>query len=134
MTNLPQEPENIDPDFNKQVERLHRLTVYGRWLVVGLSWLIFAPLGIWGLREEISLWLEHFTWAAVRYGLAYNRLAAVCLAFCLGMTTAVLIWQSRNILFGLPVQERRQLEKKVRRIQAKGPTHPLWKWVCQSRL
>ncbi len=121
----------LDSEFHKQVAKLHQLTVYGRWLFVILSWLSLGSLGIWGLRREISLLLEHFTWAAVRYGLAYNQLPAVCLLFCVGITTAVLTWQSRNILWGMPIKERRRLEKQVKKIRSQGPSHPLWKWICQ---
>ncbi|MBD2359983.1 MULTISPECIES: hypothetical protein [unclassified Anabaena] len=115
----------------QQVQKLHQLTVYGRWLFVGFLWLTIAPLCLWNLRSEISLWQQYFTWAAVRYGLFYHPLSAIGLAFCIGMTTSVLVWQSRNILLGLPRQEQQRLEKQVFQIRQQGPTHPLWKWVCQ---
>ncbi|PSO50772.1 MAG: hypothetical protein BRC40_09050 [Cyanobacteria bacterium QH_8_48_120] len=118
--------------FERQVQRLHKLTVYSRWLFVGFCWISIGSLGIWGMRSEFSLWLSHFTWVAVRYAIAYNLLSALCLAFCMGITAAVLIWQSRNILFGLSSQQRRRLEQKVRRLRATEPNHPLWKWVCRD--
>ena len=122
----------LDPNFRRQVERLHQLTVYGRWIFVASCWLTLGSFGIWGLRGEISLWLENFTWTAVRYGLAYNPVPTFCLAFCIGITAAVLVWQSSNILRGgISGKQRRQLEKKVQTIQASGPSHPLWKWVCK---
>lgn len=120
-----------DPIFQAEVQRLHELTVYGRWLVVGLLWLSVAPLSLWGLRREIALCLENFTWAAVRYGLLYNRLPAIGLGLCMGMTLAVLVWQSRNILLGLPRKEQLRLEQQVRRIRQQGPSHPLWRLVCR---
>lgn len=120
-----------DPIFQAEVQRLHELTVYGRWLVVGLLWLSVAPLSLWGLRREIALLLENFTWAAVRYGLVYNRLPAIGLGLCMGMTLAVLVWQSRNILLGLPRKEQLRLEQQVRRIRQQGPSHPLWRLVCR---
>lgn len=122
---------NLDPVFKQQVQRLHHLKVYGRWLVVGLLWVTVAPLSLWGLRSEITLWLQYFTWVAVRYGLYYNPLPTLGLAFCIGMTVAVLIWQSRNILLGLPRQEQQRLEQQVCRIRQQGPSHPLWHWVCR---
>jgi len=125
------EIDNPDPDFAKQVQKLHQLTVYGRWLVVGLLWLTIAPLALWNLREEITLWRQYFTWMAVRYGLYYHPLSTIGLAFCIGMTVAVLIWQSRNILLGIPQYELQRLEKQVFRIREQGPSHPLWKWICQ---
>lgn len=118
-----------DPNFKKQVQRLHQLTIYGRWLFVIGCWSTLGVFGVWGLREEFTLWQEYFTWAAVRYAIVYNRLPAFCLAFCIGVTTAVLVWQSRCILKGLSTEERQRLEKQVRKIHALGSRHPLWKWI-----
>jgi hypothetical protein len=117
--------------FQQEIERLHQLTVYGRWLVVGMLWLTVGSLSLWGLRYPISLILDHFTWAAVRYGLAFHRLSAIGLAVCVGSTLGVLIWQSRNILVGLSDREKKRLEQQLYRIRQQGPTHPLWKFICQ---
>jgi hypothetical protein len=125
--NLP----NSDPVFAQQVQRLHQLTVYGRWLFVAGLWLTIAPISLWKLQPEIALWRQYFTWVAVRYGLFYNPVPTLGLAFCIGMAAATLIWQSRNILIGLPKPEQQRLEKQVCRIRQQGPSHPLWKWVCQ---
>lgn len=124
--------ENTDPSFAQQVQRLHQLTVYGRWLFVGCLWLTIAPLCLWNLRAEIAVWQQYFTWVAVRYGLFYHPLSTLGLAFCIGMTVAVLVWQSRNILVGLPQPEKERLEKQVYRIRQQGATHPLWKWICRK--
>lgn len=120
-----------DPNLDKQVEKLHQVRVWGRWLFVVGCWLTLGVFGIWGLRAEIALWQQYFTWTAVRYAIAYNRIPAFSLAFCIGITTAVLIWQSQNILRGISPPERYRLEKQVRKIRASGPSHPLWKWVCK---
>ncbi len=125
---------DLDPQFNNQVRRLHQLTVCARWLLVLFSWMSFGCFGIWGLRVEISLWLENFTWTAVRYGLYFNRLATFCVTLCIGITVAVLVWQSRNIIQGISPRERWRLERQVKKILASGPRHPLWKWVCKSQL
>lgn len=117
--------------FREQVQRLHQVRIYIRWLFVGLLWITVGALSLWNLRAEIALWLDYFTWEAVRYGLAFHRLAAMGLGFCLGSTTAVLLWQSSNILWGMPPHEKQQLEQQVRRIRKQGPSHPLWKWVCR---
>lgn len=122
---------NLDPTFKTQVKRLHQLTVWGRWLVVGILWITLAPLCLWGWRYEISLLRSHFTWAALRYAIIYNRLPAIGLATCIGMTVAVLVWQSRNILLGIPPHEQKRLENQVQRIRQQGTSHPLWKWVCK---
>ncbi|NEP00498.1 MAG: hypothetical protein F6K58_17820 [Symploca sp. SIO2E9] len=120
----------LDSIFKVQVERLHKLNVCSRWLLVFLLWMTLAPLSLWGWRYEISLLRSHFTWAALRYGIIYNRLPAIGIATCIGMTASVLVWQSRNILWGMPLPERKRLEQRVRRICKQGPTHPLWKWIC----
>ncbi|MEG4145109.1 hypothetical protein [Microcoleus sp. Pol12B5] len=121
-----------DQTFQIEVQRLHKLTVYGRWLTVILLWISVGSLSIWGLRHEIALWLEHFTWAAVRYGLSFHRWPTLGLGLCLGMTLGVLTWQSRNMVRGLPLREKEGLEQQVRRIRQQGPSHPLWKWVCKG--
>ncbi len=121
-----------DSTFQIQVQRLYQFTVYVRWLVVSLLWLTVGFWSIWTLRREIGLWLDYFTWSAVRYALAYHRLAAVGLGLCLGATTAVLVWQSSNILWGLPPEQQRRLERQVDRIREQGSSHPLWKWVCRD--
>jgi hypothetical protein len=128
----PEEPEisGNEQSLAQQVQKLHQLTVYGRWLLVGFLWLTISPLCLWNLRIEIALWQQYFTWVALRYGLRSHPLSALGLAFCIGMTTSVLVWQSRNILLGLPRQEQQRLEKQVFQIRQQGPTHPLWKWVC----
>ena len=120
-----------DPNFQIEVQRLHKLTVYGRWLTVILLWIIVGSLSIWSLRREIGLWLEHFTWAAVYYGLYFHRWPTLGLGLCSGMTLAVLTWQSTN-LRRLQKDEKQRLEQQVRRIRQQGPSHPLWKWVCKG--
>ena len=121
-----------DATFQIEVQRLHKLTVYGRGLTVILLWISVGSLSIWGLRREIALWLEHFTWVAVRYGLSFHRWPTLGLGLCLGMTLGVLTWQSRNMVRGLPLREKQGLEQQVRRIRQQGPSHPLWKWVCKG--
>jgi hypothetical protein len=119
-----------DPDFQAQVQRLHKLTLYSRWVVISLLWLIVAPLSLWGLRNEIPLWLDYFTWTAVRYSLLYNPLSALGLALCVSSTLGTLIWQSRNALLGLPASDLKRLEKQVLKIRTQGKSHPLWRRVC----
>ena len=119
----------VDPKFQAAVQRLHQMTVIGRWLVVIGLWSTIGVLSLWGLRYPISLMQEYFTWAALRTGLASNWLPTLGLGICIGMTLSVLIWQSRNILFGLPINEQQNLEKTVLRIRQQGKSHPLWKWI-----
>jgi hypothetical protein len=124
-------PIELDPNFERQVQKLYRLIAYSRWLVVGGLWLSVGALSLWGLRAEIVLLLQYFTWVAVRYGLYYNPLPTFGLAFCSVMTISTLIWQSRILLFGLPPKELRRLAQQVYQIRQQGTSHPLWKWVCQ---
>jgi hypothetical protein len=123
------EPSKLDPKFQAAVQRLHQLTVLGRWLVVIGMWLTVGALSLWGLRYPISLMRDYFTWAALRHGLANNLLSTLGLALCIGMTLSVLVWQSRNILFGLPLNEQKNLEQRVLKIWQQGKSHPLWKWI-----
>ncbi|HEY9844832.1 MAG TPA: hypothetical protein V6D03_01405, partial [Candidatus Caenarcaniphilales bacterium] len=102
LSHLPRWQPNPDASFRQEVERLHQLSVLGRWRTIGLIWLTIGTLSLWALRTEISLWIDYFTWAAVRYAIIYNRFPALGIAFCLGMTVATLVWQSRNILLGRP--------------------------------
>lgn len=122
-----------DPTFTLQVEKLHRLTVYGRWALVGLTWLAIGLPSLWGLRSDIQLMLAEFTWASLRYTLSlyYSPLPTMGLIFCISVTTAVLFWQSRNILFGMPLEERNRLDRQVLRIRQQGQSHPMWKWICK---
>ena len=126
------EQPDLDPTFKAQVQRLHQLTVYGRWLVVVILWITLGSLSLWGWRYELSLLRSHFTWSAVRYGIIFNPWPALGLGLCVSMTTAILVWQSRNILFGLPHEEQQHLEQQVRRIAQQGVSHPLWKWVFKQ--
>lgn len=124
-------PIELDPTFERQVQKLYRLIAYSRWLVVGCLWLSIGVLSLWGLRYEIALLLQYFTWVAVRYGLYYNPLPTFGLAFCSVMTISTIVWQSRILLFGIPPKELRRLAKQVQQIRQQGTSHPLWKWICQ---
>ena len=120
---------SVRSDFQQKVDKLYKLSIYRRWLFVILSWLTFGLYAIWNLRKEIALCIDYFTWAAVYYGLHFNFLPTLCLAFCIGITVSVLVWQSRNIIWGLPDLEKRKLEGRVKKIMTKGTKHPLWKWI-----
>jgi hypothetical protein len=130
----PQQLSSIDwvdaPPQQQILQRLHRLTIYGRWLIVLLAWLTVGSLSLWQLRFRIQLLMDSFTWVGVRYGLAYHQGATLGLSVCIGMTLAVLVWHSRNLLFGLPKEEQLRLQLQAERIRHQGSTHPLWRWVC----
>jgi hypothetical protein len=120
----------VDEQTQQDMQRLYQLTIYGRWLTVLMVWVTVGTFSLWQLRFRIQLLMDYFTWAAVRYGLAYHQVAAFGLAFCIGITAAVLTWQSRNLVFGLPKSEQLRLQQQAIRIRQQGPTHPLWRWVC----
>lgn len=103
-----------DQDFQNKVEDYYQLMVWSRWRFVIFLWLTLGSYGIWSLRHEIKLWLDYFTWAAVRYGLRFNMLSTMCLAICVGFTLSTLVWQSRNIIWGLSDKEKYYLEQKVK--------------------
>ncbi|MBE9116978.1 hypothetical protein IQ249_13815 [Lusitaniella coriacea LEGE 07157] len=131
MTQEPSQSEISDADIERQVRRLHQFSVYRRWLFAGICWITLGTFSIWALRDRVALGLEHFTWALVRYSIIYDPIPALSLGFCVGITTAILVWQSYNILFGFSPEYRRHLEKQVRRIRNLGNRHPLWKRICQ---
>jgi hypothetical protein len=107
-----------DIRLESEIQRLHQLTVYGRWLFVLALWLTVGAFSLWQLRFRIQLLIDYFTWATVKYGLAYHRLSAMGLFICLGVTVSVLVWQTRNALFGLPMLERMKLQQKVLRTRS----------------
>lgn len=127
-------PPQQDPTFEQEVQRLHEYTVAARWVVVLLLWLTVGSFSLWALRNDIRLLSDHFTWASVRYALSlrYNPIPAIGLTFTVSMTVAVLVWQSRNILFGMPPSERSRLEQQLLRIRQQGSSHPLYSWIIQS--
>ncbi|MGK7946559.1 MAG: hypothetical protein AB4058_19030 [Microcystaceae cyanobacterium] len=117
------------PNLAKAVEKLHHLSLYLRWLLVGFCWLIVIPLALWQLREDIALMREYFTWSALRYTLTYSLVPAFFLFASVGITLAVLLRHSQLILRGLRPEERAKLEQQAKNIYRIGPRHPLWKWL-----
>ncbi len=114
------------PSYPVHLQRLRSIMLRRWWVITGLLWLTVGSLSLWSLRAEIAHLQEFFTWAAMRYGLAYNRLAAVGLGLCVGLTVALLVAESRYILFGLTPAEHQRLQQLADRIQAQGASHPLW--------
>jgi hypothetical protein len=125
----PQLDPQLDPQFAAAIARLHELTVWGRWAVAIGLWLTVGSWSLWQMRKVWDVAWEYFSWSAIRYGLIFNQWAAMGLGLCVGMTLSVLIWQSRNILWGLPEAEQQALQKRVLKIHQQGTSHPLWKWV-----
>lgn len=80
------------------------------WLTIGLA-------SLWSLRVTFQQLNDYFTWSALRYGLAFNRPAAIGLGLCIGLTVALLVKETRFILFGLTRQERDDLRKTLQKRQ-----------------
>lgn len=114
------------------LEKLRVIILRRWWVINGLLWLVVGSLSLWSLRPEIALLRQYFTWAAVRIGLAYNRPAALGLGLCVGLTVALLLAESRYLLFGLTTVEQQRLEKLLHRIEAQGAAHPLWRQLHQD--
>ncbi|MEB3292400.1 MAG: hypothetical protein VKJ24_04505 [Synechococcales bacterium] len=127
------EPD-LTPELKADMQRLHELTVWGRWLVSALLWLTIAPLSLWQLRRNLLILQDRFTWSGLRYSLIFHPLAAIGLTLCIGFSLSTLIWQSRNILWGLPKVECDRLKQTVLKIQQQGRSHPLWRWLYGTTL
>ena len=110
----------------RQLKQLRTILRRRWWLTVLGLWLTVGSLSLWNLRPEIILLRQYFTWTALRYGLLYHRLAALGLGLCLGLTVALLLAESRYLLFGLAKEEQQRLETWLQRINRQGPRHPLW--------
>lgn len=117
------------PDRQYQLIRLQQAMVMLRWLVAGVVWLIVLVWIALVLPHEVSLLRDHFTWVGLRYAIADHFWFALMLSLAVGLTTSVLVWQSRNILFGLPDREKYRLEQLLTKIEERGRRHPLWFWV-----
>jgi hypothetical protein len=111
---------------NYLLERLRGLVMRRWWWRTLGLWLTVGTVSLWALRQEFLSLLQHFTWTALRYGLAYHRLAAIGLGLCVGLTVALLIGESRHILFGLSDSERQRLQRLHHQIEQQGQRHPLW--------
>lgn len=109
------------------IEKLRVIILRRWWAVSGLLWLTVAPLSLWSLRPEIAQLRQYFTWSTVRLGLGYNRLASLGLGLCVGLTVALLVNESRYILWGMTQDEQQRLGRLCDRIAAQGPSHPLWR-------
>lgn len=91
-------------------------TWMNRWwgFTLGL-WFTVAPASLWRLRATWQQLSDVFTWSALRYGLAFNRGAAIGLGLCLGMTVALLLSETRHLYWGLSRRERHHLLRALRR-------------------
>lgn len=85
------------------------------WGITLLLWMTVLPLSLWGLRTTWQQLATYFTWAALRYGLAFERWAALGLGLCVGLGVALLIAETRHLFWGFTRRERYQLLRALRR-------------------
>lgn len=126
---MPEITPIVDSDLAKPVQRLFLLHLYRRWFLVAIAWLLLAPWAISRLWDDFGLMREYFTWASVRYTLMFNLIPAYGLLFCIGVTVSTLIWHGLYLWKGISPREQFRLANQVKKIQATGPKHLLWKWV-----
>lgn len=125
-------PRNYpDAAFDRDlVAFVHRCTVIGRWCLVLLLWLSIGIPALWFLRDEITLWRQQFTWVAIWYGLQTHPWSGFALGLCVGMLLSTLVWQSRNILWGLPASELDRLQRYAKHLEHQRTRSTLWLWFC----
>ncbi|MGB7084870.1 MAG: hypothetical protein WBD47_04905 [Phormidesmis sp.] len=114
----------------QEIEALRQAMMRSWWWVCLALWLSVGLLSLWWLRLELQELMAYFTWSAVRYMLYYERLAAMGIGLCFGLTLALLWSESRHILWGLSESEKSRLVKQLNKIHEQGPTHPQWKIIC----
>lgn len=119
---------------SQQIEALRQHQMRSRWWLSLSLWLTIGLFSLWSLRYEFQELYEYFTWAAVRAMLAFNRLAALGLGICFGLTIALLYAESRHILFGLSKTEEQQLGDRLSKIQLQGPSHPHWQLIAPVQM
>ncbi|MFK8184138.1 MAG: hypothetical protein AB8B99_12250 [Phormidesmis sp.] len=115
-----------------QIEALRQHQMRNWWWLSLALWLTIGVVSLWSLRFEFQELNAYFTWAAVRAMLAFNRLPALGLGICFGLTIALLYAESRHILFGLSKSEAQQLTTRLSKIYAQGPSHPQWKIIAPT--
>jgi len=118
--------------IDKQVQKLLLVQIRMRWALVIFLWLIIGTASLWTIRTDVAMWLEYFTWAAVRVAIRNDQLPFLGLSICIAMTLSTLMRQSWDILFGINKREYRSLVKQVKVIEEQGRKHLLWQWVIGS--
>ncbi|MGD1904459.1 MAG: hypothetical protein ACFB0C_00525 [Leptolyngbyaceae cyanobacterium] len=112
---MPAPISPAEPFSTAQLEQLWRRWTRRWWLITLGLWLTVGSASLWGLRHTFEQLSAYFTWAAIRYGLGFNRPAAMGLGLCLGMTVALLIRESRHLIWGLSGRDRAQLSQALQR-------------------
>ncbi|MGI0482321.1 hypothetical protein ACN4EE_16245 [Geminocystis sp. CENA526] len=119
---------------DREINRLHELMIYGRWLAVVIAWIVIMPFALWDMRETIVLCMEYCTWSGIRLGLEFHPFSALGLSFCIGFAVSVLVWQSKIILQGdLSDKQKYYLARQVEKIRQQGNSHWLYNWVFDRK-
>ncbi|MEL6489420.1 MAG: hypothetical protein AAFV85_16610 [Cyanobacteria bacterium J06634_6] len=119
----------VTTDQTQEIEALRQAMMRTWWWVCLGLWLTVGLLSLWWVREELLIIRQYFTWTAVRFMLIYHRPAAVGLGLCVGLTMALLLSESRQIIWGISEGERDRLLINLQKIHAQGPSHPQWKII-----
>ncbi|MEL6260523.1 MAG: hypothetical protein AAFQ40_02535 [Cyanobacteria bacterium J06623_5] len=124
---LTKEPTTVEQA--QEIEALRQAMMRSWWwLCLGL-WLTVGLASLWWLRSDLQELFDYFTWSAVRYMLYYERLAGMGIGLCFGLTLALLLSESRQILWGISEGEYARLLSNLQKIHAQGPSHPQWKII-----
>ncbi|MEO1620044.1 MAG: hypothetical protein AAFU53_03315 [Cyanobacteria bacterium J06632_3] len=126
--------EITDPTTSKELEALRQAMMRSWWLICLGIWLTVGLGCLWWIRRDIVEISEYFTWAAVRSIFLYQRPAGMGLAFCIGLTFALLLSESRQILWGISKDEQARLMVNLEKIHAQGPSHPQWELIHKSAI
>lgn len=113
----------------QEIEALRQAMMRSWWWICAGLWLSVGLLSLWWMRSDLQELYQYFTWAAVRYMLFYNRLAGAGLGLCVGLTLALLVSESRQILWGISEGEYARLLINLEKIHKQGPSHPQWKVI-----
>ena len=122
---LPRRMQELEALRQAMMQNWWRICL-GLWLTIGLSCL-------WWVRGDLIEISEYFTWAAVRSIFLYNRPAGMGIALCIGVTFALLVSESRQILWGMSADERSRLSAQLDRIHQQGESHPQWHLIRQTQ-
>jgi hypothetical protein len=121
MPKMYDEPELLDSQtLDDRVHSLIALQTQRRWYFVIFLWLTIGVASVWSVRSDIALWLEFFTWSAVRQSLRNQPLAYFGFGFSVAMTLSTLMRQSWNILRGITKQEYQELVKQVYELEERN--------------
>lgn len=117
----------------QELEALRRAMMRTWWQTCLVLWLTIGLVSLWWVRGDLIEIGQYFTWAAVRSIFLYSRLAGMGIALCIGVTFALLVSESRQILWGMSVEERSRLSAQLDRIHEQGTSHPQWHLIRQVR-